>query len=88
MFIISADHTAWGKGKGNNNFLSLPKNLTYIRHTGVTESERLRVLYVALTRAKSTLFITNSLYDFNGKAPDRLEYFDERVEKDEPGARW
>ncbi len=85
VFIISADHTAWGKGKGNNNFLSLPKNLTYIRHTGVTESERLRVLYVALTRAKSTLFITNSLYDFNGKAPDRLEYFDERVEKDETG---
>ncbi|MBR0372594.1 ATP-dependent helicase [Candidatus Saccharibacteria bacterium] len=83
VFIISADHTAWGKGKGNNNLLSLPKNLTHIRHTGMTDGERLRVLYVALTRAKDTLFITNSLRDFNGKSPERLEYFEEYVEGDE-----
>ena len=85
VFIISADHTAWGKGKGNNTFLSLPDNLTQIRHTGITDSERLRVLYVALTRAKSTLYITNSLNDFNGKSPERLEYFEESVIKDEYG---
>ena len=82
VFIISADHTAWGKGKGNNTTLSLPKNLMHIRHTGTTDGEKLRVLYVALTRAKSHLIITNSLHDFKGKSPARLEYFDERVEKD------
>ena len=86
VFIISADHTAWGKGKGNNNFLALPDNLKQIRHTGTTEGEQIRLLYVALTRAKHTLYITNSVADFNGKAPDRLEYFDERVEKTEAGA--
>ncbi|MBR3332600.1 ATP-dependent helicase [Candidatus Saccharibacteria bacterium] len=80
VFIISADHIAWGKGKGNNNLLSLPKNLTHIRHTGVTDSERLRVLYVALTRAKSHLYITNSKHDFNEKSPERLEYFEEYEE--------
>ena len=80
VFIISADHVAWGKGKGNNNLLSLPKNLTHIRHTGVTDSERLRVLYVALTRAKQYLYITNSKYDFNDKSPERLEYFEEYEE--------
>ena len=85
VFIISADHMAWGKGKGNNNLLSLPKNLQQIRHTGMTDGEQIRLLYVALTRAKKTLFITNSLYDFAGKAPDRLEYFDEKVEKLEDG---
>lgn len=85
VFIISADHTAWGKGKGNNNLLSLPKNLTQIRHTGVTDGEKLRVLYVALTRAKSHLYITNSLHDFNGKDPARLEYLDEHLEKDDRG---
>ncbi len=85
VFIISADHTAWGKGKGNNTFLSLPKNLIQIRHTGITDSERLRVLYVALTRAKSALYITNSLYDFDGKSPERLEYLEEYVKKDESG---
>lgn len=85
VFIISADHTAWGKGKGNNNLLSLPKNLAFIRHTGTTDGEKLRVLYVALTRAKSHLIITNSLYDFKGKSPARLEYFDEHVEKTDEG---
>ena len=83
VFIISADHTAWGKGKGNNNLLSLPGNLTQIRHTGMTDGERLRVLYVALTRAEEGLYITNSLKDFNGKSPDRLEYLEEYVEDEE-----
>ncbi len=80
VFIISTDHLAWGKGKGNNNLLSLPKNLTHIRHTGVTDSEKLRVLYVALTRAKKYLYITNAKYDFNDKSPERLEYFEEYEE--------
>lgn len=83
VFIISADHTAWGKGKGNNNLLSLPKNLVQIRHTGMTDGERLRVLYVALTRAEERLYITNSLKDFNGKSPDRLEYLLEHEEEGE-----
>lgn len=85
VFIISADHTAWGKGKGNNNFLSLPSNLIQIRHTGTTDGEQIRLLYVALTRAKHTLYITNSVADFNGKSPERLEYFDEKTEKTESG---
>lgn len=74
VFIIAADHSAWGKGKGNNNLLALPKNLATIRHTGTTDGEKLRILYVALTRAKDALYITNSLKDFNGKSPERLEY--------------
>ena len=82
VFIISADHMAWGKGKGNNNLLSLPKNLMQIRHTGTTDGEKLRILYVALTRAKDSITITNSLKDFNGKSPERLEYLEE-YESDE-----
>ncbi len=82
VFIISADNMAWGKAKGNNNTLSLPKNLMFIRHTGTTDGEKLRILYVALTRAKKGLFITNSLADFNGKSPDRLEYLQEYTNGD------
>lgn len=83
VFMISVDHTAWGKGKGNNNLLTLPKNLTQIRHTGMTDGERLRVLYVALTRAKNTLYLTNSLRDFNDKSPERLEYLNEYEDGDD-----
>ncbi len=77
VFIISCDHSAWGRGKGNNNLLTLPSNLTHIRHTGISDSERLRVLYVALTRAKKYLYITNSKHDFANKSPERLEYLEE-----------
>ncbi len=83
VFIISADHVAWGKGKGNNNLLALPKNLMQIRHTGTTDGEKLRILYVALTRAKNTIYITNSLKDFNGKSPNRLEYLEEYNDNDQ-----
>ena len=83
VFIISTDHMAWGKGKGNNNLLALPKNLMQIRHTGTTDGEKLRVLYVALTRAKDTLYVTNALRDFNGKSPERLEYLGEYASGDE-----
>lgn len=85
VFLIAADHSAWGKGKGNNNLLSLPKNLAQIRHTGTTDGERIRLLYVAMTRAKKNLVITNSLKDFNDKSPERLEYLNEFVEKQENG---
>lgn len=81
VFIISADHMAWGKGKGNNNLLALPKNLMQIRHTGTTDGEKLRILYVALTRAKKSLIITNSLSDFNQKSPERLEYLEEYLDE-------
>ena len=36
---------------------------------------------MAMTRAKSHLIMTNSLYDFNGKSPDRLEYLEEYESK-------
>ena len=82
VFLIAADDIAWGKGKGTNNMLSLPKNLTFIRHTGATDSERIRLLYVAITRAKTHLVITNSIKDFSGKSPKHLEYLSEFVNDD------
>lgn len=82
VFVVATDHSAWGKGKGNNNMLSLPKNLMQIRHTGTTDGEKLRILYVTLTRAKEYLYITNSLRDFEDKSPDRLEYLEEYVDDD------
>ena len=81
VFLIATDDMSWGKGKGNNNLLVLPANLIQIRHTGVTDDERLRLLFVAITRAKTNLILTNSLTDFSGKTPKRLEYLEE-YEKD------
>ncbi|MBQ6510822.1 ATP-dependent helicase [Candidatus Saccharibacteria bacterium] len=82
VFLIAVDNTAWGKSKGNNNMLSLPKNLTFIRHTGATDSERIRLLFVAITRAKTNLYITNSIKDFAGKSPKHLDYLSESNQDD------
>lgn len=82
VFLIATDNLSWGSSSGNNNMLVLPRNLIHIRHTGTTEDERLRLFFVALTRAKLSLTITNSIKDFAGKSPKRLEYLNEHQDED------
>ncbi|MBO7720149.1 ATP-dependent helicase [Candidatus Saccharibacteria bacterium] len=82
VFIVATDDRSWGNAKGNNNMMTLPSNVISIRHTGVTEDERLRLFFVALTRAKTHLIMTNSIKDFSGKTPARLQYLAE-YEKDD-----
>lgn len=82
VFIIATDDSAWGNAGGNNSFLVLPSNMQEIRHTGVTEDERLRLFFVAITRAKTNLIMTSSIKDFAGKSPARLEYLAEVEDKE------
>lgn len=77
VFLISLDNNSWGKSKGNNNMLTLPKNLAKIRHTGITDDEKLRLLFVAMTRAKAVLVMTNSSANADGKTLARLDYLNE-----------
>lgn len=77
VFLTSVDDSAWGKAKGNNNLLALPKNLVSIRHTGASDDEKLRVLFVAITRAKQSLYLTNSRLAPSGKEIHRLAYLEE-----------
>ena len=81
VFLVATDDLSWGKAKGNNNLLSLPKNLIQIRHTGITDDERLRLFFVAITRAEKTLTITNSISNYAGKTPNRLEYLEEYLDE-------
>lgn len=77
VFLTSVDDAAWGKASGNNNRLTLPKNLTYIRHTGITDDERLRLFFVAVTRAKESLTMTSSRHAMDGSEIQRLRYLSE-----------
>jgi len=77
VFLVSLDNRSWGTSKGNNNTLVLPKNLEFVRHTGATEDEKLRLFFVAVTRAKYNLWLTGSLRDFAGKAAVPLKYLQE-----------
>lgn len=77
VFMIAVDEMAWGRAKGNNTTFTLPSNLLQIRHTGITDDERLRLLFVAITRARDHLIMTNSVEDFNGRKVARLTYLGE-----------
>jgi len=83
VFILHTQNDVWGSTSGSNpNKLTLPANLAPIRHAGSTEDERLRILFVAMTRAKQGLHITNHRKTFAGKQVTRLKYLDEVEEQD------
>lgn len=84
VFLVDVDDDAWGgSGSSNTNKLTLPANLAPTRHSGATEDERLRLLFVAVTRAKHHLYMTRYLSTYAGKATKRLKYLDEREQSDE-----
>lgn len=77
VFIIAALDEVWGSASRNQGYrLGLPANLAYIRYQGASEDERLRLLYVAATRAKSQLYFTSYSKDLAGKAYMPLKYLD------------
>jgi DNA helicase-2/ATP-dependent DNA helicase PcrA len=75
VYLISSNDHAWSNAKGNNNRLTLPRNLEKIRHTSATDDEKLRLLFVAITRAKSHLTITTSEQDLEDRSREPLRYY-------------
>ena len=78
VFLIAADNKNWSDAGGNRDLIKLPRNLAFVRHTGDTADEKIRVFFVAITRAKSHLCLTYSLSDFAGHEADRLKFLDLR----------
>ena len=79
VFLLGCTNDQWGSdSRENNNKLTLPANLAPTRHSGGSEDERLRLLFVALTRAKTHLYLTAPTATFSGKQTVRLKSFDER----------
>ena len=67
VYIANAVDSAWGKrARSRNRLINYPENLP-LAPAGETEDERLRLFYVAITRAKHQLIISYSLSDDNGK---------------------
>jgi DNA helicase-2/ATP-dependent DNA helicase PcrA len=78
VFLIAADNKNWSDAGGNRDLIKLPRNLAFVRHTGDTADEKIRVFFVAITRAKARLCLTYSLSDFAGHEADRLKFLDLR----------
>ncbi len=83
VFLPNCQNDVWGSSShGQVNRLTLPANLIPIRYAGANDDERLRILYVAITRAKMGLYLTSVAQDFDGQITKHLKYFDEREEVD------
>jgi DNA helicase-2/ATP-dependent DNA helicase PcrA len=83
VFLPQTRDDVWGSvSRTNSNKITLPANLAPIRHAGATDDERLRLLFVAITRAKSGLYLSSYEADYAGHRSQRLKYFDE-VEQDD-----
>lgn len=83
VFLPSMQDDVWGSSsRGNTNKLTLPQNLSPIRHAGATDDERLRILFVAITRAKIGLHMTSFARTYTGKTTRHLKYLDEQDQGD------
>ena len=83
VFIVAALDEVWGSASRNQGYrLSLPANLSFIRYQGASEDERLRLLFVAATRARTRLYLTSYTQDLAGKNYSRLKYLDVQEAED------
>jgi len=79
VFLPSCQDDVWGdSSRGNSNHLTLPANLAPIRPAGTTSDERLRIFFVAITRAKHSLCLTSFLQTYSGRSTTRLKYLNEQ----------
>ncbi|HSW99792.1 MAG TPA: ATP-dependent DNA helicase [Patescibacteria group bacterium] len=85
VFVLAVNDDAWGgKSHSASARISLPANLQFIRYAGATNDERLRLFYVAITRAKTQLYLMNYTNNFAGRTMSRLKFLDET--SDEQGS--
>jgi DNA helicase-2/ATP-dependent DNA helicase PcrA len=82
VFVLAVNDQAWGSSaRGAGSRLSLPQNLHFIRYAGATDDERLRLFYVAITRAKHQLYLVNYTNNYVGKTMARLRYLNETYDE-------
>ena len=78
VFILAVHDSVWGmKDRSQNNIISLPANLKPIRRAGATKDEKKRIFFVALSRAKSKLFLLSYSQSYSGSVNEPLEFLDE-----------
>ena len=74
VYVVGAIDSAWGERvRSRSSLISYPENLP-LTPTGNTFDERLRLFFVAMTRAKKQLIISYSLADSGGKETLRASF--------------
>lgn len=83
VYIISTVDKIWGSSaRSSNSRFSLPPNLSYISYQTKDEDERLRLLYVASTRARQGLYISSFSESSDKTVVKPLIYLNEQSNDD------
>ncbi len=83
VFIVSCHNDVWGsKARSGSYSFGLPHNLDWIKPARDSLDDKLRLFYVALTRAKSNLYLTGHQQNLNGKTTEALSWLNDQPEPD------
>lgn len=74
VFIINCNESTWIKTRKGGK-LVFPANIPLTPEKDDID-DRVRLFFVAVTRAKSSLYLTNYAYENEKKAPERLRFLD------------
>lgn len=78
VFLLATIDEVWGSKTINKRpNVPLPPNLNFVRYSSSSDDERLRLLFVALTRARTGLYLTSYQANYNGKQTTDLKYLSE-----------
>ncbi|MEA2098334.1 MAG: ATP-dependent DNA helicase [Patescibacteria group bacterium] len=80
VFLVDCSESLWMKN--NNSRLNFPMNINLAPQKDSVE-DKLRLFYVAITRAKKNLYLTNYKYDNKGKEKVKLRFLNFAKEKEE-----
>lgn len=73
VFVLGCHNDIWGtKARASNYSFGLPSNLAWIKPARDSHDDRLRLFYVALTRAKNRLYLTCFQKTTTGKTTETL----------------
>jgi DNA helicase-2/ATP-dependent DNA helicase PcrA len=76
VFVISAQDEVWGPtARSQSSRISLPRNLP-IEPAGESDNDRLRLLFVALTRARHTLHVSGYTHTMENKLSPALSFME------------
>lgn len=77
VFVINAQDEVWGPtARSGSSRIPLPRNLP-IEPAGQDDNDRLRLLFVALTRAKHTLYVTSYSHSLENKLSPGLSFLED-----------
>lgn len=78
VILLDVNDNSWGTGgKNRPPHISLPPNLAHVRLDNNSQDEKLRLFFVAISRAKNQLIMVNYDAELGGKEVTSLRYLNE-----------